>query len=159
MRKRVYWGSKMTEQKKSFVVFRENETIFVLKFSPLNRESIDAWREHVLKYNGQFPDPLRVLYDYTECEDMPSTYVLSVIRNFAPKIVTPKNSRNAYLCPNQNYAVWSNIFFASRVERGQGKSFTDREKAIQWLMEGLEMPESENQDDRHENIEEDLTDT
>lgn len=32
----------MTDSKKSFVVFRENPSIYVLKFSPLNRESV-AW--------------------------------------------------------------------------------------------------------------------
>jgi hypothetical protein len=127
----------MTEPKKSFVVFRENESIYVLKFSPLNRESVDAWRDYLLKYNGKFPDPLRALYDYTDCNEMPSPYVLSVIREVTPKLITPKNTRNAYLCPNQSFLVWANVFFGTRVERGGAMSFLDREKAVSWLMEGL----------------------
>ena len=131
----------MSEKKKSFVVFRENEVIYTLKFSPLNRESVDAWRDHLLKYDGQFPDPLRVLYDYTDCDDVPSPYILGVIRDLIPKLSIPKNNRNAYLVPNENFNTWVNVFFATRAGRGQGLSFYDREKAIAWLMEGLATPE------------------
>lgn len=128
----------MVEENSVFSVYQENSIVFVFKFTALNTVASVAWRDYSLKYNGHYPEPLRVLYDFSECKGLPSPYLISTMRELMPKLILPKNSRYAYLVPNREFHVWANAFFGRSVERGQAQSFFQRDEAIEWLMQGLE---------------------
>lgn len=127
----------MSDAKKIFIILRENPSIITFKFTALNSRAGKEWGDYVKKYDGQYPDPLRLLYDFTDCKDAPSRYFLKLLQDLIPKLTLPHNSRYAYLLPNQGFAVWANAFFTPTVERGQSRSFFVREEAIAWLMQGL----------------------
>lgn len=127
----------MADNPKVFVVYKENEHVFVFKFSHLTTAAAQAWGAYILKYDGQYPSPLRLLYDFSDCKDAPSRFFLKHMQNIIPQLTIPKDVRYAYLLPNQSYTVWANAFFNPTVERGQSRSFLQREEALEWLMQGL----------------------
>jgi hypothetical protein len=137
----------MSDAKKLFSIQRENPTIITFKFTALSSRAGREWGDYIKKYDGQYPDPLRLLYDFTECKDAPSRYFLTLMNELIPQLTLPKNSRYAYLLPNQSFSVWANAFFTPTVERGQSRSFMLRKEAVEWLMQGLSTPEDAADDD------------
>jgi hypothetical protein len=140
----------MSDEKKIFTILRENSSIICFKFTALNSRAGREWGEYVKKYDGHYPDPLRILYDFTACKDAPSRYFLKLLSDLMPTLALPKNSRYAYLLPNQGFSVWANAFFNPTVERGQSRSFLSREEAVNWLMQGLSSPEEAPKDSTEE---------
>lgn len=122
---------------KPFHVYWHNEIILVFKFDNLSTTASKMWGEQCLKYNGKFPDPLRVLYDFVECGP-PSPFWIKNQDIVIPQLIMPENKRNAYLVANDSYRVWTEtILNRVPVDVGLLLSFTDRDKAVAWLMEGI----------------------
>jgi hypothetical protein len=140
----------MSDEKKIFTVLRENASILIFKFTALNSRAGKEWGDYIKKYDGQYPDPLRLLYDFTDCKDAPSRYFLTLMGDIIPKLSLPRNSRYAYLLPNQGFSVWANAFFNPTVERGQSRSFLSREEAVNWLMQALSAPEESPKESKDE---------
>ncbi len=123
--------------KNPFHVYWHNPTILVFKFDNLGSIAAKMWAEQCLKFNGRMPDPLRVLYDFVTCGP-PSRYWIHNQNRVLRELIIPDNKRNAYLIPNDGYRVWTDaILTRIPFDVGPVQTFTCRDQAIAWLMEGL----------------------
>ena len=127
----------MAIENKPFHVYWLNEVILVFKFDNLSTTASKMWADHCIKYDDQTPDPLRMLYDFVNCGP-PSPYWIKNQNIVIPKLHLPENKRNAYLVADDNYRVWTETMLNRiPVDVGPLKTFTDKDKAIAWLMEDI----------------------
>jgi hypothetical protein len=123
---------------KPFHVYWHNSSILVFKFDNLSATAARMWNEQCLKYNGQYPNPMRILYDFSECGP-PSPFWIKNESILLPQLQLPKNLRTAYYIRDESYRIWTDVILNRRVvDVGLLQAFTTMEKAEAWLMEGLE---------------------
>ena len=123
---------------KPFHVYWHNPSILVFKFDNLSTTAAQCWNEQCLKYNGHFPNPLRTLYDFSEC-GAPSPYWIKNEAILLPQLILPSNLRTAYYIANDSYRIWTDVILARRnIDVGPIQAFTAIDEAVDWLMQGLD---------------------
>ncbi|MGB1288488.1 MAG: hypothetical protein ACPG7F_18280 [Aggregatilineales bacterium] len=139
----------MPESKKPLHIYYHNQHILVFDFHDLSTKAARHWGAICLKYNGQYPDPLRVLYDFRGC-GFPSLYIIAYERLIAPQIIFPTDVQHAYLIEHQLQDEWAKEFIISLPEHVKTRMFDEYSKndAIAWLMEKLADDTTQNSDIR-----------
>jgi hypothetical protein len=134
----------MLLNQKPFHVYWYNPSILVFKFDNLSSTAARMWSEQCLLYNGKYPDPLRLVYDFVDCGP-PSPFWMKTEDTLLPLLRMPTNLRTAYLIRDDSYRIWTDVILKRRkVDVGPLKAFTQLEQAAAWLMEGLdEIPNQE----------------
>ncbi len=129
-----------TEQSKRLIhVSFTEHGIVVFKFDKLTRTAFAEYLAYIRKYNGQYPDPLRMLYDFRNA-GLPGLPFIEMHSEVMDGIQIPEHTRWAHLVDKQIYSQFVKTLNSRMPTAGyEHASFTDETEAINWLMRPFEL--------------------
>lgn len=112
--------------------------IVVFKFKKLTRTAFEEYLAYIRKYKGQYPDPLRMMYDFRGA-GLPGLPFIELHSEVMDGIEIPDHTRWAHLVDKRIYGQFVKTLNSRMpVEKYEHSSFTDETKAIEWLMRPFE---------------------
>lgn len=112
--------------------------IVVFKFQKLSRTAMEQYNAYVHKFNGQYPDPLRMIYDFRGA-GLPGLAFLQKHTDLIKDLQIPERTRWAYIVDRQIHKQFVRSMVNRLPDFGSGyKTFVDEDEAIMWLMQPFE---------------------
>lgn len=113
--------------------------IVVFKFDKLTRTAFAEFLAYIRKYNGQYPDPLRMLYDFRGA-GLPGLPFIEMHSKVMEGIQIPERTRWAHLVDKQIYTQFVKTLNSLIAAAGyEHTAFTDEAQAVEWLMRPFEL--------------------
>ena len=131
-------SEKSEDSKKQLHVYSLDNGIIVFKFEELSRRAFQQYLDYVRKYNGQYPDPLRVLYDFRGA-GLPGLPFLELHSEALDGLHIPRRMRFAHLVD----AMIAKHFHRTLMARlptiqYEHEVFVREDEVIEWLMRPFE---------------------
>jgi uncharacterized lipoprotein YmbA len=132
-------GKQSTEKKQRVMDVSVSENgIVVFKFQKLSRTAIEQFTVYVHKFNGQYPDPLRMIYDFRGA-GLPGLAFLQRHTDLIKDLQIPERTRWAYIVDRQVHKQFMRSLVNRLPDFGDGyETFTEESEAVEWLMRSFD---------------------
>jgi len=107
--------------------------IFVFEFKALERNSATTFSKIVRDGNNQFPQQLRILYDYSQ-SDPPTPYFLHISAKLTAQTQFPEDTKSAYVIGSMEKEIWVHILQRYQPTDHPVRTFMKQEQATRWLL-------------------------
>ena len=133
-------GESQKPKRQVHVSMAENG-IITFKFEKLSRTAFEEYLAYVRKYNGTYPDPLRVLYDFRGA-GMPGLPFMELHAEAFDGLIIPESFRWAHLVDAPIFKQFVRMYLSRLPATDyENKTFTDEAEAVAWLMRSFEVDE------------------
>jgi hypothetical protein len=131
--------SQASEDKIRLIHVSINEhRIVVFKFDKLTRTAFEEYLAYVRKYSGQYPDPLRVLYDFRGA-GLPGLPFMELHTQAMDGLDIPDRMRYAHIVDRRIFRQFVKKLMSRLPDMAyEHQTFIDEDKAIEWLMRPFE---------------------
>jgi hypothetical protein len=113
--------------------------IIIFQFAKLSRTAFEEYLVYIRKYNGYYPDPLRVLYDFRGA-GLPGLPFIELHTQAFDGLNIPDRFRWAHLVDAPIFKQFVRVYLSRLPETNyENQIFIDEDEAIEWLMRPFEM--------------------
>lgn len=136
--------------RETFHVQQIDDRITAYQFERLSREVLIQWGDLVRVERDNFPEPIRILFDFRGA-GAPSRYMVDRMPRIFEDLNFPDNTRIAVVMDDDRTARFVHNAVAQWPDMGQVEEFINIDPAIQWLTD--ELPKESQDESLEENAE------